>query len=173
MRFWKGVAALVVAVGLGFAGPAAAADYKIGYVDVRKAVEGSEQAQKAKGELQSQVKERQTKLESQRQTIQDLQKQLKQQGSLMSEDQRKEKERQLQQAMRKFRRAQQAAQEDIDARKNQVLQDIYDQVSRIINRIGEEEGFDLILTGPSAMYVDDRVNLTQRVVEQLNQASGQ
>lgn len=173
MRLWKGVAALLLATMLIPAGSAAAADYKIGYVDVRKAVEGSEQAQKAKGELQSQVEERQTKLESQRQTIQELQKQLKQQGSLMSEDQRKEKERQLQQAMRKFRRAQQAAQEDIDARKNQVLQDIYDQVSRIINRIGKEEGFDLILTGPSAMYVDDRVNLTQRVVEQLNQASEQ
>jgi outer membrane protein len=173
MRLWKGVAALLAVVLLGAAGSAAAADYKIGYVDVRKAVEGSEQAQQAKGELQSQVEERQSKLESQRRTIQDLQKELKQQGSLMSEDQRKEKERQLQQAMRKFRRAQQAAQEDIDARKNQVLQDIYDQVSQIINRIGEEEDFDLILTGPSAMYVDDRVNLTPRVVERLNQASGQ
>jgi outer membrane protein len=173
MRLWRGVATLLLAVMVASTGSAAAADYKIGYVDVRQAVEGSEQAQAAKGELQSQVEERQGKLRRQRQTIQDLQQELEQQGSLMSEDQRKEKERKLQQAMRKFRRAQQAAQEDIDARKNQVLQDIYDQVSRIINRIGEEEGFDLILTGPSAMYVADRVDLTQRVVKKLNQASEQ
>ena len=101
-------------------------------------------------------------------TTEKLQKELQQQGSLMSEEQRKEKERRLQQAMRDFRRAQQAAQEDIDARKNQVLQDIYDQVSQIIKRIGEQEDFDLILTGPSAMYVAERVDLTPRVVDQLN-----
>jgi outer membrane protein len=168
MRLWRGVWALLAVAVLPGGNPAAAAEYKIGYVDVRRAVEGSEQAQQAKTELQGQVEERQADLESQRQTIEDLQQELKQQGSLMSEDQRKEKERQLQEAMRKFRRAQQAAQEDLDARKNQVLQDLYDQVSQIISRIGEKEGFDLILTGPSAMYVADRVDLTERVVDRLN-----
>ena len=166
MRLLSKVFLLLTAAVL--AGPAAAAEYKIGYVDVRQAVERSEEAQAAKGQLESQVQKRQTELKSRRATIEKLQKELQQQGSLMSEEQRKEKERRLQQAMRDFRRAQQAAQEDIDARKNQVLQDIYDQVSQIIKRIGEQEDFDLILTGPSAMYVAERVDLTPRVVDQLN-----
>ncbi|HKL77142.1 MAG TPA: OmpH family outer membrane protein [Gammaproteobacteria bacterium] len=166
MRLLSKVFLLLTAAVL--AAPAAATEYKIGYVDVRQAVERSEEAQAAKGQLESQVQERQTELKSRRATIEKLQKELQQQGSLMSEEQRKEKERRLQQAMRDFRRAQQAAQEDIDARKNQVLQDIYDQVSQIIKRIGEQEDFDLILTGPSAMYVAERVDLTPRVVDQLN-----
>jgi outer membrane protein len=163
------MAGLVLAAALGLAtGSASAADYKIGYVDVRKVVQQSEQAQQAKGELEDQVAERKTELESKREKIQTLQKELEKQGSLMSEDQKKAKQRKLQDAMREFRRLQQQAQEDLDTQKNQVLQDIYDQVFQIVNRIGEQEGFDLILTAPAAMYVAERVDLTQRVLGELN-----
>lgn len=153
------------------AGPAAADEYKLGYVDVRKVVQGSEQAKAAKGDLQEEVKARQSKLKSRRSRIQELRQELDKQSSLMSEDQRKKKQRELQQEMRAFRRAQQQAQEDIDAQKSQVLQDIYDRVFEIVKRIGEKEDFDLILTAPSAMYVAERVDLTQRVLKRLNRKS--
>ncbi|HKJ72139.1 MAG TPA: OmpH family outer membrane protein [Gammaproteobacteria bacterium] len=168
MRHWWKMLALAAAAAVVTAGPAAAADYKIGYVDVRKVVQQSKQAQQAKGDLEKQVADRKSELKAKRDHIQSLQKELKQQGSLMSEDQKKAKQRKLQEAMREFRRLQQQAQDDLDTKKNQVLQDIYDQVSQIINRIGQKEGFDLILTGPAAMYVADRVDLTQRVLGELN-----
>jgi len=168
MRHWWRAAALVVAAWALAAGPAAAAEYKIGYVNVGKVVQNSEQAQQAKGELEQEVADREAQLKSKRQAIQSLQKELKQQGSLMSEAQKKEKQRKLQEAMREFRRLQQQAQEDLDTQKNQVLQDIYDKVFQIVNRIGEQEGFDVILTDPAAMYVADRVDLTQRVLYKLN-----
>ena len=41
-----------------------------------------------------------------------------------------------------------------------------------MNRIGEEEGFDLILTAPSAMYVAERVDLTDRVLSALKGRGG-
>ncbi|MFA9461756.1 OmpH family outer membrane protein [Thiohalorhabdus sp. Cl-TMA] len=171
-RFLGAVFLLIAAVGLG-PGAAAAAEYKIGYVDVRQVVENSSKAQAARQDLETRVQDRQAELKEKQQKIQELRKQLKQQSSLMSEEQRKQKQRELQQAMRELRRAQQAAQEDIDAQKNQVLQDLYDRVSQIINRIGENQGYDLILTGPAAMYVANRVDLTQRVLEQLNAKGGE
>ena len=163
------LAAFVVAMAGVFAvGPVPAAEYKIGYVDVRRVVQESEQAQQAKGELEKQVAERKQQLARKRQKVQDLQKELDNQGSLMSEEQEKAKKRRLQQAMRELRRLQQQAQEDLDTRKNQVLQDIYDRVFQIANRIGEQEDFDLILTAPSALYVADRVDLTERVLAEVN-----
>jgi len=154
------------------AAPAVAAEYKIGYVDVRKVVQESEQAQQAKGELEDQVAQRKKQLARKRQKVQDLKKELDNQGNLMSEEQEKAKKRRLQEAMRELRRLQKEAQEDLDTRKNQVLQDIYDQVFQIANRIGKEEGFDLILTAPSALYVADRVDLTQRVLAEVNDGGG-
>ncbi len=168
MRGFRGV--LLALAAMLVAGPAAA-EYKIGYVDVRKVVEKSEQAEQAKGRLQEQVEQRQSELESQRSRIGQLRDELNKQGSLMSQEQRKEKERQLQEELRAFRRAQQQAQEDIDAKKSQVLQDIYDRVFKIVKRIGEKESYDLILTAPSAMYVAEKVDLTQRVLEKLNSKS--
>jgi len=171
---WRllGVFTLLVAMtGLGV-GNAVAADYKIGYVDVRKVVEHSTRAKAAKEDLKKKVQQRRSKLQEQQQSIQDLQDEIKKQSSLMSEDQRKAKQRKLQQAMREYRRAQQAAKEDIDAQKSQVLQDLYDRVSQIINRIGAKQGYDLILTGPAAMYVADKVDLTDRVLKELNAKGG-
>ena len=169
MRHWRWMAALGLAAALMLAaGSAAAADYKIGYVDVRKVVQESEQAQKAKGKLEKQVADRKSELRAKRDKVQSLQKELEKQGSLMSEDQKKGKQRKLQEAMREFRRLQQQAQEDLDTQKNQVLQDIYDQVFQIVSRIGKQEDFDLILTAPAAMYVAERVDLTQRVLDKLN-----
>ncbi|MEF8792172.1 OmpH family outer membrane protein [Thiohalorhabdus sp.] len=165
---WKSVMLAVLVAVLVPAAPAVAAEYKIGYVDVRKVVQESEQAQQAKGELETKVAERKEQLARKRQKVQDLQKELENQGSLMSEEQEKAKKRRLQEAMRELRRLQQQAQEDLDTRKNQVLKDIYDQVFQIANRIGKQEEFDLILTAPSALYVADRVDLTQRVLAEVN-----
>lgn len=163
------LAVFVLAVaGMLAVGPAVAAEYKIGYVDVRQVVQESEQAQQAKGELEEQVAQRKQQLARKRQKVQGLQQELEKQGSLMSEEQEKVKKRRLQEAMRELRRLQQQAQEDLDTRKNQVLQDIYDRVFQIANRIGEQEDFDLILTAPSALYVADRVDLTERVLTEVN-----
>ena len=152
-------------------GPALAREYKIGYVDVRKVVQESDRAAEARQGLQEEVQTRQQELRDKQQRIERLRGELQEQGSLMSEEQRRKKKRKLQEAMRELRRSQKAAQEDLDAEKNQVLQDLYEQVSEIIDRLGETEEFDLILTGPAAMYVNDRVDLTDQVLEELNQES--
>lgn len=165
---WIAAAAVLVAVAGLAAAPAIAADYKIGYVNVQKVVKQSEKAQKAKAQLEQEVQKHESELKAKRETIQSLQKELEKQGSLMSEQQKKEKQRKLQEAMREFRRLQQQAQEDLDTQKNQALQDLYDKVFQIVNRIGEKEDFDLIFTDPAAMYVADRIDLTQRVLDELN-----
>ncbi len=154
-------------------GPAAAAtDYKIGYVNVQRVVQQSEEAQKAKGQLKKEVKERKAELEGKRKKVNELQKKLEKQGSLMSEEQKKKTQRQLEEATREFRRLQRKAQQDLDTQKNQVLQDIYDDVSQIVSRIGEEEDYDLILTGSSAIYVSEPINLTEQVLTELNNSQG-
>jgi len=152
--------------------PAAAADYKIGYVNIQRVVQGSEEAQQARGTLEQEVKERQAELEEKRKRVNELQSKLEDQGSLMSEEQKKETQSQLEEAMREFRQLQRKAQQDLDTQKNQVLQDIYDDVSQIVSRIGEEEDYDLILTGSSAIYVSEPINLTDQVLTELNNSQG-
>lgn len=149
-------------------GPATAADYKIGYVNIQRVVEGSEEAQQAKGNLEQEAKQRQAELEEKRKRVNELQSKLEDEGSLMSEEQKKETQSKLEEAMREFRRLQRKAQQDLDTQKNQVLQDIYDDVSQIVSRIGEEEDYDLILTGSSAIYVSEPINLTDQVLTELN-----
>ncbi|KPV41716.1 hypothetical protein AN478_01175 [Thiohalorhabdus denitrificans] len=172
MRRLLGTVCALFVVGMLWGGPAFAQENKIGYVDVRQVVENSTRAQAARQELEARVKERQSALEEERERVEALRKEVEKQSSLMSEGQQEKKQRELQRAMQEFRRAQQQAQADIETQRSEVLEDLYDRVSRIVNRIGEQEGYALIATGPSAMYVADRVDLTDRVLRELNDEGG-
>ncbi|MFP4559824.1 MAG: OmpH family outer membrane protein [Thiohalorhabdus sp.] len=172
MRQMRETVCALVVVGLLWGGSAFGQENKIGYVDVREVVESSGQAQAARQDLEAQVEERESALEEEREQVETLRKEVEKQSSLMSEEQQEEKQRELQRAMEDFRQAQQQAQADIETQQSKVLEDLYDRVSRIVNRIGEEEGYDLIATGPSAMYVADRIDLTGRVLRELNAEDG-
>ena len=162
---------LALAATLAGAGGAHAAPDKVGYVDVQAAVQRSERAASAQEALRTTVAERQAELERQRQRIETLRGELDKQGALMSQQQRQAKEAKLQEALQAFRRTRQAAQQDLDRRKGRVLQELYAEVEAIARRIGERDGYDLILTAPSVLYAGEGVDLTEQVVERLNAAA--
>ncbi len=173
-RQYRAIARLgaLLMAGLGL-GSAVAADYKIGYVNIQQVVQESQEAQEAKGQLEEEVRKRKAELKQKRQEVSELKKKLEKQGSLMSGEQKQEAKRQLQQALREFRRFQQKAQKDLDTRKDRVLRELYAEISQIVDRIGKTEDYDLILTGSATLFASDSINLTQQVVGELNQQDEQ
>ncbi len=148
-----------------------AAEYKIGYINTQKIIRQSEQAQKALENLKSTVSKHKSELKDLEERIKELRGDLKREGALMSKEQRETKQSELQKKIRRFQRRGQAAQQKLSSKKQQVLKEIYQDIAKIVNRIGQQEGFDLILTEPAAMYVTNQMDLTARVLEELNSQS--
>ena len=79
----------------------------------------------------------------------------------------KKKQRAIDSIRRKIKRDQQEAREDYNIRRNEVLAKLQRLVREMIVTIANDEGFDLIVE--QAVYVNNRIDLTERVLQRLKE----
>jgi outer membrane protein len=120
----------------------------------------------AAAKIQEEFTKRQEEIKKLQQEIVSLRERLGREGVTMGEDERKELQDKLVQKDRKYRWEQQIYDEDLKRRRNEVLNDVQQEIVRAIYSIGQDEKYDLILTD-GVVYSDERVNLTDRVIELL------
>jgi outer membrane protein len=83
----------------------------------------------------------------------------------MSENDRRNKQRELEILSRDVQRAQRELREDENLRKNEEIAALQDRAQKAIQKIAETERFDLILQ--EAVYVNARIDITDRVLKAL------
>ncbi|MFW5969301.1 MAG: OmpH family outer membrane protein, partial [Halofilum sp. (in: g-proteobacteria)] len=102
MRKYVTCMLFILAVVPGFA----AAEQKIGFVDVPYLIDNAPQAKAASGELESQFGPKQQELQKKQQEFQQLQEKLEKDGLVMSEEERAEAEDRLTEMKREIQRTQ-------------------------------------------------------------------
>jgi outer membrane protein len=83
----------------------------------------------------------------------------------MSESDRRAKEQELSRMTLDFQRMQRSYTEDLNLRRNQELQTLFERANRVIKQIAEAEKFDLIVQ--EAVYRSPRLDITERVLKAL------
>jgi outer membrane protein len=83
----------------------------------------------------------------------------------MTEQARRERERQLADISREFQRKQREIREDLNLRRNEELTAVQERASRVINQIATEEHFDLIVQ--EAVFASSRIDITDKVIRAL------
>jgi len=129
--------------------PAAAADaaeLKIGFIDAERINRESAPAELASKRLEKEFAPR----------AQDLQRR---------ESDRRAKEQELARLSLDFQRLQREYREDLNLRRNQELQSLFERANRVIKQIAESEKYDLILQ--EAVYRSPRLDITERVLKAL------
>jgi len=159
---------LFVACALFLATPALA--QKIGYVDLQKALNMSTVGQKAKDEISGKFKSYQDELNSRQEELKKLKEDLEKQSILLSEDARAAKERDFQRKLKDFQRFAKDVEEELQQKDAFHTRQILEQLQEIIGDIGKAEGYTVILerTESSVLYGDPSVDLTDRVIKELN-----
>jgi len=166
--FWTWVFVAAVLAGL----PASAADMqKIGYVDLRVALNESETGKKAKGELEAIVKSKQSSIEEKGKSIEKLKGELEKQGSVLSAEARKAKEEEIERQTRDWQRLLQDSQNEIKKKEEKLTGTILRELRGIIVRIGEEEGYSLILENYEGLilFASKDMDITAKVVKRYNE----
>jgi outer membrane protein len=146
-------------------GAAAAADVKIGFVDVERISRESAPAERASKQLEKEFAPRQQELQRREAQIKELQGQLEREAMTMAESDRRGKEQELARANVEFQRMQREFREDLTIRRNQEIQGLMERANRVIRKIAEAEKFDLIIQ--DAVYRDPRIDITDRVLKAL------
>jgi outer membrane protein len=171
-RWALGISALIVG-GLvaGLVGTAEAAGTRIGYVDVQRVlvrsiagVAAREQLERDKVTMQKDVDNRRTEADK-------LREELEKKGLVLSGEARREKEETLQRKVRDLRRLAEDLEKELQRKEQLATQRILGELTGIIEKMGKERGFLLIVERRSAgvVYGDPEGDVTDEVIKLYDQ----
>jgi outer membrane protein len=158
-------AALAVAFVV-FAGAAAAAEYKIGFVNTERLFREATPAKRAQAKIEKEFATRDAEIQKLAKQVRDLQAVLDKDGATMAEADRRNKERDLANQSRDLQRMQREFREDLNLRRNEELAGIQERANKVIQQIAATEKFDLILQDP-VVYASQRIDITDKVIKAL------
>jgi len=148
------------------AGTAAAAEYKIGFVNTERLFREAAPAKRAQQKLEKEFAARDADIQKVGKQVRDLQAALEKDGVTMSESDRRNKERDLANLSRDLQRAQREFREDLNLRRNEELASVQERANRVIQQIAEAEKFDLILQDP-VVFASQKIDITEKVIKAL------
>jgi outer membrane protein len=173
MRRTLAFAAVVLALGIaGGAGPARA-ETKLGYINSELVMEQAKEAQAALAGFNRDVEGWNQEAIQRRKDLDDLARDLAQQAPMLSEEKRREKEQDHQRKLTEYDQFVQSVWGPgglVVKRNEEVLRPIVAKIQVILGKFGADEGFDIIFDAAdgNVLYADQTLDLTTRVVEQLN-----
>ena len=145
---------------------AAAADYKIGFVNTERVFRDSLQAVKAQKKLEKEFQNRDQDIQKMTRQARDLQAYLEKEGLTLSEADRTKKQRDLADLSRDLQHAQREFREDLNQRRNEEFASVQEHARKAIIDIALREKFDLIIE--NVVYASPRVDITDRVLKALD-----
>lgn len=166
MMHWRNIITTgLLALTLGHAG-AAAAEYKIAFVEVPRLLRDAPQVEAVRDKLKKEFSRRNDDLVASQNQIVKLGEKLSRDASIMSDSEAKRLERDIISRQRKQKSAQNEFQEDLALRQNEELGKLRKVIGEIIVQVAKESQFDLVLES-GVVYASDRANITDTVLERL------
>ena len=147
-------------------GAAAAADYRIGFVNTERLFREAAPAKRAQLKLEKEFAARDAQLGKVTKQVRDLQTSLDKDGATMAEGDRRNKERELANLSRDLQRMQREIREDLNLRKNEEFAAVQERANKVILQIADVEKFDLIIQDP-VVYASPRIDITDKVIKAL------
>jgi len=155
----------LLAASLLWAGTAGAEEVRIGVVRTDRILQESDPMIKAQKKLEKEFSAREQEVQRVAKQARDLQTQMEKEGVTLSENERRNKEQELNRVNRDLQRMQRELREDYNLRRNEEWSAVLERVNKVINGIAEQEKYDLILQ--DAVYVSKRIDITDKVLKAL------
>lgn len=156
---------LAAGLALGMAG-AAAAELKVGYVQVDKILQEAPQTSESGKKLEREFNPRTQELDRMQKQIKEQESSLDKDALTMSETDRRNRERDVQNLKIEFQRKQRELREDINLRKNEELSTLQDRINKAVTSVAETEGYDMVIYSGVA-YASKKVDITDKVLKIL------
>jgi outer membrane protein len=147
----------------------AAESVKFGSIDVQKVLNESEAGKKAKTDLESLIKLKQVSIDEKGKAIEKMKADIEKQASVLSADARKTKEDELEKLIREYQRLVQDSQAEVKKREADLTDGILKDVREIIDKIGEEEGYTLIVEKGMIVYSSKGIDVTDSIMKKFDE----
>lgn len=145
-------------------------EIKMGVVNVAKIMEEAPQAEAAIKNLEREFAPRDKELRKTTERLVALEDELKKNAAIMTEAERKRKERDLITGRRELKRAKDEWREDLALRRNEELGKLQRKILQAIDSLAKAEKFDVVL-GEGVIFAKDSIDITDKVLRKLNSLS--
>ena len=187
-RGWSLVIALVLALG-GSAvvraqapppAPAPAAGgqvsglQRIAFIDVQRVLARSAAGVAAREQLEREKATMQKEMDGKRVELEKLREELEKKGALLTADVRRDKQEQFERKRRDAARLADDFQKELERKESQLLQKVLAEVSGIIEKLGKDRGYYLIVEkrGAGVIYASTDADVTDEIIRAYDQQSG-
>lgn len=148
----------------------ALAETKIAYVDLQKALNKSQAGADAKQEIQKLVKKYEQVFKQKQDSLLQKKADLEKQAVLLSAEVKAEKEHDYGQELKELKRFQADVKDELKQKDAALTKGILEDMARILNTIGKEGGYTIILekTKSAVVFADSSVDLTDELIKAYN-----
>lgn len=146
-----------------------AAESKIGYIDMQRAINTSEQGKEAKEQLAAKVKKYQDEINVKQEDLKKMKDELEKQGMLLSDSARASKEKDYQNKLKDFQRFTKDAQDELQGKDEELTRRILEGMEKVIQEFGRLKGYTFIFVKNETMlFVDEKADLTEEILKLYN-----
>jgi outer membrane protein len=153
-------------VSLVLSAPALAQEFRIGFVSTERILRDANAAKTAQAKLEQDFSRREKELNDMGNGLKTASERFERDAPTLSESQRAARQKALIDQDRDFQRKRREFQEDLNARKNEELQQVLDRANRVIRQVAEQEKYDLVIQ--EAVYINPKHDITDKVIRALN-----
>jgi len=145
---------------------AQAEDFRVGFINTDRIFRETNTAKVAQTKLEQEFSKREKELVEMGNVLKTNSEKLERDSPTLSETQRTARQRQLAEQDRDFQRKRREFQEDLNARKNEELQQVLEKANKVVKQVAETEKYDLILQ--EAVYINPKHDITEKVIKVIN-----
>ena len=162
------LALVLMLSGVGAAAPAYA-DFKAGFIHTDRVFREASSAKAAQAKLEQEFSRRDKEINDLGNTLKTATEKFERDAPTLSDSQRQTRQRQLMDQDREFQRKRREFQEDLNARKNEELNQLGERIKKVVNKLAEHENYEIIVD--QAVYINPQHDITDKVIKALNGAS--
>jgi len=150
---------------------------KIAVIAFQGAVTQTNEFQRNFGDLQKKYEPKRAQLKTLNDQIQALQKQLQTQGDTLSDAERQNRSKELNDKQKEFQRDQEDDQNDFQQDMQQTFNGVAGKVGEVLTSYAQQHGFTVVLDGGNqeaqlVLYANPGTDITKAIIDAYNQKSG-
>ena len=161
------VVGMIVLIGGFSIKPLWSAELKIGSVDIQRAVNESSAGKEATKSLLKEAEKFRQQVAEKQKELQQMKESLEKQAPMLNPEARAAKEKDYQSKLRDFQRWGEDTQNEFNQKRLQVERNIALGLQKVIQKVGADEGFTLILEKNEqfVLYASKAIDITDRVIK--------
>ena len=159
----------IVASGLLLAAMAQGAhaqETRLAFINSQRITSESGPAKAATAKLEAEFSKRQKDLTDLQASLKSFSEKFERDAPTMTESQRTSKQKEFVEQNRDFQRKKREFDEDLNGRRNEELQSVYEKATKAIKQLAETEKYDLVVQ--EAVYFNPKIDITDKVIKILN-----